>query len=76
MFPIWVFINLNFRQRIVITGQPLLLVINQLLNEPLGEAGIPLHLTPGEYKLRLVVTNNQNEPMPECIINVTIKAQD
>ena len=76
MFPIWVFTNLNFRQRTAITGQQLRLVINQLLTNHWGEAGIPASLTPGDYKLRLVVTNNQNEPMPECIINITIKAQD
>jgi hypothetical protein len=47
-----------------------------ITNEPLGGSWDTGSLTPGEYKLRLVVTNNQNEPMPECMINVTIKASD
>jgi len=45
-----------------------------ITNEPLGGSWDTGSLTPGEYKLRLVVTNNQNEPLPECVINVTIKA--
>jgi hypothetical protein len=47
-----------------------------IIDEPLGGSWDTTSLTPGDYKLRLVVTNNQNEPMPECIINITIKAQD
>lgn len=47
-----------------------------IIDEPLGGSWDTSSLTPGEYKLRLVVTNNQNEPMPECIINITIQASD
>ena len=45
-----------------------------VIEEPLGGSWDTSSLTPGDYQLRLVVTNNQNQPMPECIINVTIKA--
>lgn len=47
-----------------------------IMNEPLGGSWDTGSLTPGEYKLRLVVTNNQNEPLPECIINVMINPSD
>jgi hypothetical protein len=47
-----------------------------IIDEPLGGSWDTSSLTPGEYKLRLVVTNNQDEPMPECIINVTILPAD
>ena len=46
-----------------------------IIDEPLGGSWDTTSLTPGDYKLRLIVTNNQNEPMPECVINITIKAQ-
>lgn len=29
-------------------------------------------LIPGEYQLRLVVYDYQNQPLPECIINITV----
>jgi hypothetical protein len=32
-------------------------------------------LTPGDYRLRLVVTDNQGKPLPPCIIPVTIVPQ-
>lgn len=47
-----------------------------IVDEPLGGSWDTSSLTPGDYKLRLVVTDNQNKPMPECIINITIKALD
>ena len=47
-----------------------------IIDEPLGGSWDTSSLVPGDYKLRLVVTNNQNEPMPECVINITIKASD
>lgn len=47
-----------------------------ITDEALGGSWDTSSLTPGDYKLRLVVTNNLNEPMPECVINITIKASD
>lgn len=47
-----------------------------ITDAPLGGSWDTSSLTPGEYKLRLVVTNNQNEPLPECVINITVKATD
>jgi len=47
-----------------------------IIDEPLGGSWDTSSLSPGDYKLRLVVTNNQNEPLPECIIDITIKALD
>lgn len=47
-----------------------------IVDEPLGGSWDTSSLSPGDYKLRLVVTNNQNEPLPECTIDITIKAQD
>jgi hypothetical protein len=47
-----------------------------IIDEALGGSWDTTSLTPGDYQLRLVVTNNQNEPMPECVINITIKPLD
>ncbi len=30
------------------------------------------NLTPGEYQLRLVVLDYQNNPLPDCVINITV----
>jgi hypothetical protein len=45
-----------------------------ITDAPLGGAWETKNLTPGDYRLRLVVTNNQNEALPECTIKITIKA--
>jgi hypothetical protein len=47
-----------------------------IFDEALGGSWDTTSLTPGDYQLRLVVTNNQNEPMPECVINITILPPD
>ena len=47
-----------------------------IIDEPLGGSWDTSSLTPGDYKLRLVVTNNQDEPLPECVITITIKASN
>lgn len=45
-------------------------------NEPLGGSWDTRSLVPGEYELRLVVNDNQNNPLPACIIQVTIEASE
>jgi len=43
-------------------------------NEPFGGLWNSGDLTPGDYKLRLVVYNNKEEALPECTISVLVKA--
>ena len=43
-------------------------------NEPFGGLWNSGELTPGDYKLRLVVYNNKEEALPECTISVLVKA--
>jgi hypothetical protein len=43
-----------------------------IIDGPLGGSWDTSSLTPGEYKLRLVVSNNQTA-LPECIIKITIQ---
>lgn len=43
-----------------------------IIDDALGGNWDTSSLTPGDYQLRLVVNDNQNNPMPECIIKVTI----
>jgi hypothetical protein len=45
-----------------------------VIDGPLGGTWDTKDLVPGEYQLRLVVTNNQDVAMPDCTIKVTIKA--
>jgi len=45
-------------------------------NEPLGGAWDTNALVPGNYELRLVVNDNLNNPLPACIIQVTIEAEE
>jgi hypothetical protein len=45
-----------------------------ITDAPLGGAWETGDLTPGDYELRLVVTNNQNEALPECKIHIVINA--
>lgn len=46
----------------------------KIVDEALGGAWDTRSLVPGDYQLRLVVTDNQNEPLPACIIQITIEA--
>lgn len=45
-------------------------------NEPLGGAWDTSALVPGNYELRLVVNDNLNNPLPACVIQVTIEAEE
>lgn len=47
-----------------------------IINAPLGGVWDTGALTPGIYQLRLVVSDNQNNPFPACIIQVTITAPE
>jgi uncharacterized membrane protein len=47
---------------------------NAIENEPFGGLWNSGDLTPGDYDLRLVVFTNQEEELPECAINVLVKA--
>jgi hypothetical protein len=42
----------------------------------LGGAWDTSSLVPGDYQLRLIVTDNQNEQLPACVIQITVKAAD
>ena len=48
----------------------------EVINGPLGGAWDTSRYDPGEYKLRLVVYDNQNNPLPDCTIQITIKASE
>ena len=48
----------------------------KIQNEPLGGAWDTESLVPGEYELRLVVSDNENNPLPPCVIQVTIEAPE
>jgi hypothetical protein len=43
-------------------------------NAPFGSLWNSADLTPGDYKLRIVVFNNQQEKLPECEIKILVKA--
>ena len=43
-----------------------------VIDEPLGGSWDTSFLTPGEYRLRLIVTDTEKNPLPECVITVTI----
>lgn len=45
-----------------------------IIDEALGGSWDTSSLTPGEYQLRLIVTDNENNPLPECVITVTINS--
>lgn len=49
---------------------------SKISDEPLGGAWDTGSLVPGDYQLRLIVTDNQNEPLPACIIQITIEAAE
>lgn len=48
----------------------------KIVDEPLGGAWDTRSLVPGEYQLRLVVSDNQNVPLTPCIIQITINASE
>ena len=43
-------------------------------NAPFGSLWNSADLTPGDYRLRIVVFNNQEEKLPECEIKILVKA--
>ncbi len=43
-----------------------------VIDDALGGNWDTSSLTPGDYQLQLIVTDNENNPMPECVITVTI----
>jgi len=43
-------------------------------NAPFGSSWNSADLTPGDYKLRIVVFNNQDEELPKCEIKILVKA--
>ncbi len=45
-------------------------------NDLLGGAWDTSALVPGDYELRLVVNDNENNPLPACMIQVTIEAPE
>lgn len=44
----------------------------KIVNQALGGTWDTSELTPGDYQLRLVVTDHQNNALPECTIKITI----
>ena len=44
----------------------------KIVDSPLGGTWDTSTLTPGDYQLRLVVTDHQNNALPECTINITV----
>lgn len=49
---------------------------SSVANAPLGGAWDTGALVPGDYQLRLVVMDNQNQPLPACIIQIMIKGME
>lgn len=47
-----------------------------VIDDVLGGSWDTSSLTPGDYQLRLVVTDNENNPLPECVITITINSPD
>ena len=45
-------------------------------NDLLGGAWDTSALVPGDYELRLVINDNENNPLPACMIQVTIEAPE
>jgi len=48
----------------------------KIQNEPLGGAWDTGALVPGDYELRLIVSDNENNPLPACVIQVTVEAPE
>jgi len=46
----------------------------KVVKQPLGGTWDTSQLTPGDYQLRLVVTDHQNNVLPDCTIKITIAA--
>ncbi len=53
---------------------PIMAGRDQVINGPLGGLWNSADLTPGDYRLRLVVFTSQEEMLPECAIKILIKA--
>jgi hypothetical protein len=49
---------------------------SRVIDSPLGGAWDTEPLTPGEYELRLIVTDNQNNALPACTIQVIIEPME
>lgn len=47
-----------------------------VVNDALGGSWDTSSLTPGDYQLRLIVTDNANNPLPECVITITINSPE
>ena len=47
---------------------------SKVVNDALGGTWDTSELTPGDYQLRLVVTDHQNTSLPECTIKITVAA--
>lgn len=47
---------------------------NQINDGPFGSLWNSADLTPGDYRLRLVVYTSQEEMLPECLINILVNA--
>ncbi len=48
----------------------------KVVDGALGGTWDTSNLVPGDYELRLVVTDNQDQPLPECVIQITIQAPE
>lgn len=47
-----------------------------IIDAPFGGSWDTRNLTPGDYRFRLVVFNNKEEELPDCTINVLVKASE
>ena len=45
-----------------------------ITDQPFGGSWDTSNLSPGDYKFRLVVFTNQEKELPDCTINVLVKA--
>ena len=64
---------MKLRRLTPMTGLPLPRVRTPVPNNSLGQWDTSI-LTPGDYQLRLVVTNTQGQSLPPCIIPLRITA--
>jgi len=48
----------------------------KVIDGALGGSWDTSSLVPGDYELRLIVTDNQDEPLPECVIRITVQAPE
>lgn len=48
----------------------------KVIDDALGGSWDTSNLVPGDYELRLVVTDNQNQSLPECVIQIIVQAPE